>query len=244
MNRPWMPLYVADYRADTAHLNAAQHGAYLLLIMHYWSTGGLPADDAPLARIACMTPTEWRKARSIIAAFFADGWRHKRIDAELARAAEISSKRRASAEQRHSKSNAIADQLDTHARATSPSQSQPQKKEPSLRSGRAARGTPFPDGEWLTTEDQEYAASRGLNTAGEFEKFRDHALAKGRLAKDWHAAWRSWVTSPYQQSAQKQGNGRGAKPSTMEAFDRLIEHERLRSIGGDGPLLDLTPERS
>ena len=52
---PWMPLYVGDYRADTTHLNATQHGAYLLLIMHYWQHGGLPDDDEQLARIACMS---------------------------------------------------------------------------------------------------------------------------------------------------------------------------------------------
>lgn len=89
MNRPWMPLYVADYRADTVHLSAAQHGAYLLLIMHYWLTGALPSDDAALARIACMTPAEWRKARPTIQAFFKDGWKHKRIDAELEQTAKV-----------------------------------------------------------------------------------------------------------------------------------------------------------
>lgn len=128
MNRPWMPLYIADYRADTAHLSASQHGAYLLLIMHYWQTGGLPTDDAPLARIACLTPTEWRKTRAVIASFFTTDWRHKRIDTELAKAADISSKRRASAEQRHSNRNANAQQLDTHARATSQPQLQSQER--------------------------------------------------------------------------------------------------------------------
>lgn len=123
-SKPWMPLYVADYRADTAHLSAAEHGAYLLLIMHYWQTGSLPIDDEPLARIACMKPAEWRKARLTIAAFFTAEWKHKRIDAELAKATEISSKRRASAQQRHSKSDANAEQVHTHAGATSPSQSQ------------------------------------------------------------------------------------------------------------------------
>lgn len=104
MKRPWMPLYIADYRADTAHLSAAQHGAYLLLIMHYWQTGGLPNDDEQLARIACMWPEEWHGARPTIEALF-DGcnWRHKRIDAELKKAREISRKRSESAKVRYSK---------------------------------------------------------------------------------------------------------------------------------------------
>jgi uncharacterized protein YdaU (DUF1376 family) len=83
---PWMPLYIGDYRADTTHLSAAQHGAYLLLIMHYWQQGGLPDDDEQLARIACMTIQEWRKHRPVIRAFFGEGWRHKRIDHEIAAA--------------------------------------------------------------------------------------------------------------------------------------------------------------
>ena len=84
MKRPWMPLYIADYLADTAHLSAAEHGAYLLLIMHYWRKGGLPDDDAQLARIARMSPEEWSKVRPIIEAFFEPGWTHKRIEKELA----------------------------------------------------------------------------------------------------------------------------------------------------------------
>lgn len=89
-SKPWMPLYVADYRADTAHLSAAEHGAYLLLIMHYWQTGSLPKEDAPLARIACMSAVEWRKAKATIASFFSEEWTHKRIEAEIKHAAEIS----------------------------------------------------------------------------------------------------------------------------------------------------------
>lgn len=84
MSRPWMPLYVADYLADTGHLRAAQSGAYLHLIMHYWLKGVLPNDDAQLAAIARMDRKEWGTARPIIQAFFTDGWTHKRIDKELA----------------------------------------------------------------------------------------------------------------------------------------------------------------
>ena len=83
MSSPWMPLWIGDYLKDTSHLCAAEHGAYLLLIMHYWQTGSLPTEDRHLAMIARMEPKEWKKYKATIMAFFDDGWRHKRIDKEL-----------------------------------------------------------------------------------------------------------------------------------------------------------------
>jgi uncharacterized protein YdaU (DUF1376 family) len=82
-----MPLYVADYLRDTQHLSAAENGAYLLLIMHYWNTGSLPTDERQLQRIARMTAREWANSRATIAAFFDPGWRHQRIENELAKSA-------------------------------------------------------------------------------------------------------------------------------------------------------------
>lgn len=89
MSKPkhWMPLYVADYLADTGHLSAAEHGAYFLLIMHYWSSGApLPADDRLLARIARMDADEWSNAKALLQKFFkidANQWRHIRVEEEL-----------------------------------------------------------------------------------------------------------------------------------------------------------------
>lgn len=69
-NDQWMPLYVGDYLADTMHLSAAEHGAYLLLLMHQWRTGPLPDDDRQLAAIArCDGPT-WRRVGQTVRAFF------------------------------------------------------------------------------------------------------------------------------------------------------------------------------
>lgn len=84
----WMPIFWGDYARDTGHLSALMHGAYLMLIKHYWCTGKpLPDDDAQLWRIACCdSPAQWRGIKAIVAAFFviaAGLWRHKRIDAEL-----------------------------------------------------------------------------------------------------------------------------------------------------------------
>lgn len=86
---PYMPLYVADYLADAAHLSTLEHGAYLLLIMTYWQRGEpLPSNDWRLARIARMSPEEWDECRDVLAEFFHDDgetWSHKRIDVELAK---------------------------------------------------------------------------------------------------------------------------------------------------------------
>lgn len=95
-----MPLYVADYLAGTGHLSSAENGAYLLLIMHYWQNGGLPGEDRRLARIARMSPTEWEDSRDVLAELFEEGWVHKRIEAELKVAAEISGQARAKAVRR------------------------------------------------------------------------------------------------------------------------------------------------
>jgi len=109
---PYMPLYVADYLADTAHLGALEHGAYLMLIMNYWQRGkALPADDERLRRIARVDVGQWDAVKSDIAEFFVevDGeWRHSRIESELARVAEKSTKARASAQRSHSVRSAVA----------------------------------------------------------------------------------------------------------------------------------------
>lgn len=94
----WMPLYVGDYLRDTSRLTTEQHGAYLLLIFDYWSSGqSLPDDDTQLALITRLSPEKWHQLRPSLARFFqvVDGvWRHKRIDQELAKAQAITDARR------------------------------------------------------------------------------------------------------------------------------------------------------
>jgi len=93
VQRPWMPLYVGDYLGDTGHLTTTQHGAYLLLMMHYWRKGGLPDDDKQLAKITKLPLKVWIDYRPIIQDFFYDGWQHKRINRELHKMLEVSEKR-------------------------------------------------------------------------------------------------------------------------------------------------------
>ena len=94
----WMPLYIADYLADTTRLTTEQHGAYLLLIMDYWRNGPLPNDDAALANITRLSAAAWKKNRQAIARMFqidADSWNHKRVDDEYTKAIAFREKQKA-----------------------------------------------------------------------------------------------------------------------------------------------------
>lgn len=85
----WMPLWIGDYLRDTPRLNAAEHGAYLLLLMAMWTAGPLSDEDGELARVARCTPAEWRKIRQKIAGYFTVSgglWQHGRLGREKAEA--------------------------------------------------------------------------------------------------------------------------------------------------------------
>lgn len=117
LSQPWMPLYVADYLADTRRLSTLEHGAYLLLIMEYWRNGSIPDHDAKLARIAGLLPKEWTAVKPNVAELFQPGWKHKRIDKELARSTEKSGKARSSAAMRWGKERS-ADAMRTHSESS------------------------------------------------------------------------------------------------------------------------------
>ncbi|HHI3366602.1 TPA: DUF1376 domain-containing protein [Escherichia coli] len=83
---PYMQLYIADYLADTMHLSAEEHGAYLLLMFNYWQTGK-PIPKNRLAKIARLTNERWADVEPSLREFFCDNgeeWVHLRIEEDLA----------------------------------------------------------------------------------------------------------------------------------------------------------------
>lgn len=111
-----MPIHIGDYKRDTGHLYAAEHGAYLLLLFHHWSTGALPDDDRQLAAIACMSASEWKRTKPVLAPFFQPGWIHGRIIEDLKKAKE-SYDRRAQAGKEGGKAKATRKQSSSNATA-------------------------------------------------------------------------------------------------------------------------------
>lgn len=126
----WMPMYWGDYLRDTGHLGTIEHGAYLLLIGHYWVTGKpLPDDDYQLRHIAKVSGHNWKKIRNIIENLFEikDGyWFHARIEGELKRLVKISDLKAEAGRKGGLKTQADARKEDkqTATPSQSPSQSQ------------------------------------------------------------------------------------------------------------------------
>src|SRR5262245_53857688 len=125
MSRACTPLHIGDFLADTMHLGATETGIYLRLIMHCWQHGTIPTDSHKLAIISHCDSRLWHKYEKTVLQFFdsvdASTMHHERVSTELHRCAEISSKRKASAEQKHKKDTANAVQLHTQSQSQSQS---------------------------------------------------------------------------------------------------------------------------
>lgn len=95
--RPWMPLFTTDYLGDTHHLTLEQHGAYMLMIMHYWNHGGPISDEQQIKQLlglhSVTGANRWRSICLAIAPMFQDGWRLPKLDALIEKANSISEKR-------------------------------------------------------------------------------------------------------------------------------------------------------
>jgi len=80
----WMPIYIGDYLRDTEELSATEHGAYLLLLMHYWQKNGEIGSD--IERLSRVARTDSETARFILGSYFVltDGnYKNKRADIEM-----------------------------------------------------------------------------------------------------------------------------------------------------------------
>lgn len=256
MNCPWMPLYVADYIADTMHLRAAESGAYLHLIMHYWRNDGLPDDDRQLALIARMTDDEWKLARPLIEPLFKAGkWKHKRIEAELAKAKQKSEAGRKSAEARwgamrtHCDGNADDGNapvtVSVEDTVTKPKEDSPnnkidsQEERLSVTRARARTGMRLPEN-WTPTEaDLSFAGTILPNQQilMEIERFRDHWRAANgppSVKRDWSAAWRNWCRKAVEFGARNGQHRQGRNGSAVTSAINAIIDNYERAEDGDG----------
>lgn len=99
----WIQFYPGDYLKETQHLTTEEHGAYLLLLIHYWCRQKpIPDDEKRLAAICRLSVERFREVRDVLGEFFelSNGeWRHLRFDRDIEKANE--NKEKASNKARH-----------------------------------------------------------------------------------------------------------------------------------------------
>jgi uncharacterized protein YdaU (DUF1376 family) len=89
MSLPYFPFYPGDHLRDTLRLSTEAQGAYVLLMLDYWTKGAPPDDDAVLAKITGLSLRRWKKHRPALESYFrieSGQWIHNRIERELAEA--------------------------------------------------------------------------------------------------------------------------------------------------------------
>ncbi len=97
MKRPWMPLYVGDFTAKTMDLSDRETGWYIRLIMHCWEHGSIPISNCSKLRL--IAHAKMPIPASFLARYFNSDGTNNRVTKELRKNEEISSKRKAAAEQ-------------------------------------------------------------------------------------------------------------------------------------------------
>ena len=103
-------LYIGDYQRDTAHLSVTEHGAYLLMLQHYYATEKpLPTGKALHRMLRAQDKAE-RDAIDAVASQFwietRDGLVNQRADQELTKAGAQAETNRAIAQAREAKRKA------------------------------------------------------------------------------------------------------------------------------------------
>lgn len=98
MALPYIQIRIDDYLKDTRFLTTEEHGAYLLLIFHYWQTErALDDTDEKLAKIVGVSRKKWKSLKINLKNYFSvenNVWTHSRIEFDLERV--ISKQKKAS----------------------------------------------------------------------------------------------------------------------------------------------------
>lgn len=212
-------LYIGDYQRDTAHLSIAEHGAYVLMLQHYYATEKPLPKGKALHRMLRAQDKRERDAIDAIAQEFwsdtPDGLVNERADEEITKAnAQAETNARIAREREARRKASREDDEASTKRATNDQPNQTpdtrHQREAKASLGRASR---LPE-TWAPSDDEfNFALCEGLTpdeVDREAAKFRDYWHGKGgkdgRKA-DWKATWRNWVRNSRDRGGRRDASG-------------------------------------
>lgn len=222
-------LYIGDYQRDTAHLSIAEHGAYMLMLQHYYATEKpLPTGKALHRMLRAQDKTERDAIDSIVRQFWkasADGLVNERADDEIDKASaqaqtnariarEREDKRRVERESHEQSTNRATNDQPNH------SHSHNQEKTKAL-----PRKTRLPDGFAISDRVRNWAAEKGYDRLDEhFEYFIGYAKSKGATYIDWDEAFMNAIRSNWAKLGVSHGTYQRADNSAVARVERAYAH--------------------
>lgn len=188
----WYPRYVGDYGSKTSHLSMVEHGAYALLLDHYYSTEKpLNANACVLHRVCrAFADAEKDAVQSVLDQFFTledDGWHNARVDEELKKRSKIKDKRVIAANNRWGKkqcksnASASASASSLHMPSTSTSTSTIINKHHTIKDRSVGDGV-LKNGGWVVSQLNDSAMQRAKNFAPGWDIYHLAEIYAGQLA--------------------------------------------------------------
>ena len=231
--------YVGDYMRDTADLSMAEHGAYNLLMDYCYATErNLPLEHERLFRICfASTPLEQDAVRYVADRFFPviDGTRrHKRIEAELAKAKssiqEMSRAGREGASRRwgkngvgHEAGDRVGNGVSMHPPTTNHQPPITNHQPPEKKARK--RATTLPDGFEISGRVSEWAAGKGFGNLERYhEFFVGRMKASGKAYIDWDQAFMNCIREDWPKFRVN-----GAESDVAKLIREIEEEDRKRA---------------
>lgn len=233
----FVKLYIGDYQRDTGHLSIAEHGAYLLMLQHFYATEKpLPTGKALHRLLRAESKAEREAIDAVVAAFWIDegvGLVNRRALDEIRKAdhqrtvnREVG-KRGGRPPRTESETESVTRPRTESVTDADPNRNPSQTPDtrhqtPDKDKEQRARGTRFALD--LLPEDWRAFCSEtrpDLDPGLTFARFGDYWRAQpGQrgVRVDWPATWRNWCRN------ERPGRGPGTAP--MGKASALAEHNR------------------
>lgn len=190
----WYKRFPTPYRADTWSLTLAEHGAYNLLLDHYYTTERpLPNEDRALAAICGCGLDEWFLVKENVTRYFTvteASLTHDKCDTVIDEALGSRNgnrdRQKAFRKRLKEQKSITRDVTDDNALVTLLEERRGDKKEsPTVVSPRGSRLS----GQWQPSpEDRQYAVDRQVDpdlAAEEFRNYWTSATGKTAIKSDW-----------------------------------------------------------
>jgi uncharacterized protein YdaU (DUF1376 family) len=240
----FVKLYIGDYQRDTGHLSIAEHGAYLLMLQHFYATERpLPTGKALHRLLRAETKVDRDAIDAVVRQFWSEGdggLVNKRAQLEIQRADHQRTVNREVGKLggRPRKTESVSESVSSSPPDAEPIENPSQTPDtrhqtPDKGKEQRARGTrlqlsALPD-DWQSFC---IAERPDLQPAAVFERFVDYWRAQpGQqgVRADWLATWRNWVRNE-RAPAFRLGGAPVSKQAALEARNRAAMDDWLSRV--------------